>query len=214
MYQYIYHIIFILINPQYFTNIEQKNLLKTSFNESFSQKKYIEALATFEKIEKISKLIEPELRMDVSNAYYICNDTLKARINYEHLINVHNPLQRSQALNQLGLLAVLQKDSAKALELYRRALEVNNEMREARYNYELIKSLYKPKFKPPPPPPKSDNSNRNIQASDKKEEEFDQYKSKNISKERALQLLEDLKTSEMKIMMNKKNSRMKIEKNW
>ena len=213
MYQYIYHIIFILINPQYFTNIEQKNLLKTSFNESFSQKKYIEALATFEKIEKISKLIEPELRMDVSNAYYICNDTLKARINYEHLINVHNPLQRSQALNQLGLLAVLQKDSAKALELYRRALEVNNEMREARFNYELIKSLYKPKFNPPPPK-ESNKTNRIIQASDKKEEEFDQYKSKNISKERALQLLEDLKTSEMKIMMNKKNSQKKIEKNW
>ena len=213
MFQYIYHIIFILINPQYFTNIEQKNLLKTSFNESFSKKKYTQAIATFEKIEKISKLIEPELRIDASNAYFICKDTLKARINYEHLLNAHNPLQMSQALNQLGSLAVLHKDSAKALEFYRRALEVNNEMREARFNYELIKNLYKPKFTPPPPK-ESNKTNRNIQASDKKEEEFDQYKSKNISKERALQLLEDLKTSEMKIMMNKKNTQKKIEKNW
>ena len=213
MFQYIYHIIFILINPQYFTNIEQKNQLKTSFNQSFSQKKYTDAIRIFEKIEKVSKLIEPELRIDASNAYFIKKDTLKARLNYEHLLNVHNPLQLSQALNQLGSLAVLQKDSAKALDYYKRALEVNNESREARFNYELIKSLYKPKFKPPPPP-KSKDTNSNIEASDKKEEEFDQYKSKNISKERALQLLEDLKTSEMKVKMNKKNSNKKIEKNW
>jgi hypothetical protein len=213
MYQFIYHLIFILINPQYFTNIEQKNVLKVEFSKDFNSKKYKNAIDTFEKIEKVSKLIEPELRLDAAHAYFIIKDTLKARKNYELAVDLPDNKYSSEALNQLGTLAVLNGDSAKGLEYYKNAIIKDNMTHEARYNYELIKRLYKPKFTPPPPQ-QNEKQNRRIEASIDKEEEFDQYKSNNISKQKALQLLDDLKNSEAKAVLPSKKSYKKSEKDW
>jgi hypothetical protein len=86
-------------------------------------------------------------------------------------------------------------------------------LEQARYNYELISKLYKPKASPPPEQQQS-KQNQEILASDKKEQDLDEYTSKKISKEKALQLLEDLKNSEIKILISKKNSKQNLEKDW
>ncbi|OYU64605.1 MAG: hypothetical protein CFE22_13030, partial [Cytophagaceae bacterium BCCC1] len=66
----------------------------------------------------------------------------------------------------------------------------------------------------PPPEQQKNNQNQEIKASDKKEQELDQYTSNKISKEKALQLLEDLKNSEVKILLSQKNSKQNLEKDW
>jgi hypothetical protein len=214
MYQFIYQILFLIINPQYFTNIEQKNIFKEEFNHFQKSKNYGKAIESFEKIENISRLIEPELRLDAANAYYILKDTLSARLNYELAVETPDIKLSAHALNQLGNLAILRRDSALALTFFKSAIQKNVNSQEARFNYELIARLYKPKSPPPSSKNQEEQQNQKIEASDKKEDELDEYKSDNISKEKALQLLEDLRYSESKILIPNKNSGKKIEKDW
>lgn len=214
MLQFIYHLIFILINPQYFNNIEQKNMLKIQFNTEFKAKDYNAAKITFEKIEDLSSLIEPELRLDAGHVYYHLNDSLNARLNYESAVNNPNEFQSAVALNQLANIAVSIGDSAKALQLYKRAISRKYDFKIARFNYEIIKAKYKPKTSPPPPQQEDQQTQSEIEISEEKVDVLDQYTSKNISKERALQLLEDLNGSEKKLLFNQKNSNNKNTKDW
>lgn len=213
MYQFIYHIIFFLINPQFFANIEQKNTYKTEFNLAFRKGNYKKSIEVFEKIENVNRLIEPELRLDAAHAYFVTNDTLNARINYEYTQDLPNELQSSQSCNQLGVLAIIRGDSALGLKYFKKAIEKNTNLDQARYNYELISNLHKPRSSPPPEEQKSKQS-QEIIASDKKEQDLEQYTSKKISKEKALQLLDDLKNSEIKILISGKNSKRNLEKDW
>ena len=213
MYQFIYHIIFFLLNPQYFYNIDQKNDLKIEFNKAFSEKNYKKSIEIFEKINGISRLIDPELNLDAAHAYFYTGDTLNARIRYENAQNLQEPLPASQALNQLGIISLMSKDTSKALDYFKMSMKTNPNLDPARYNYELISKIFKPKSNSQNNPTEQ-TKNQEVIASEEKEQEFSEYKSKNISKEKALQLLDDLKNSELKISTNSKNSRKNIEKDW
>lgn len=213
MYQFIYYIIFFLINPQFFANIEQKNTFKKEFNEAFRKGNFKKSIEVFEKIERVNRLIEPELRLDAAHAYFVSNDTLNARIHYQMTEDLPNSLQASQSCNQLGVLAIIRGDSATGLRYFKKAIEKNMDLEQARYNYELISKLYKPKSSPPDQQ-KQENKNQDIIASDEKEKEFEEYQSKKISKEKAMQLLDDLKNSEIKILSKGKNSKQNLEKDW
>ncbi|MCP9767462.1 hypothetical protein EGI22_06030 [Lacihabitans sp. LS3-19] len=213
MYQFIYHIVFFLLNPQFFGNIEQQNTLKKEFNEVLLKGEFAKAIGIFEQIENVNRLIEPELRLDVAHAYFAVNDTLNARINYEYLQDNPNNIQAAQAKNQLGILALMKGDSALALKLFKSSMEKNIDNEKARFNFELISRIYHPKFSPPPPQ-QDQKQSQEIIASEEKEKELDQYTSNKISKEKALQLLEDLKNSEMKVLISGKNSKKKVEKDW
>ncbi|MCA0363794.1 MAG: tetratricopeptide repeat protein [Bacteroidetes bacterium] len=213
MYQFIYHIIFFLLNPQYFYNIDQKNDLKIEFNKAFSEKNYKKSIEIFEKINGISRLIDPELNLDAAHAYFYTGDTLNARIRYENTQNLQEPLPASQALNQLGIISLMSKDTSKALDYFKLSMKTNPNLDPARYNYELISKIFKPRSNSQNSPTEQ-AKNQEVIASEEKEQEFSEYKSKNISKEKALQLLDDLKNSELKISTNSKNSRKNIEKDW
>jgi hypothetical protein len=213
MYQFIYYIIFFLINPQFFSNIEQKNLLKNDFNEAFRKGNFSKSIDIFERIEKVNRLIEPELRLDAAHAYFVTKDTLNARINYQLTEDLPNNLQSSQSCNQLGVLAIIRGDSTIGLQYFKKAIEKNSDLEQARYNYELISKLYKPKTSPPDQQ-KQDNKQQDIVASEEKEKVFEEYHSNKISKDKALQLLEDLKNSETKILVKSKNSKQNLEKDW
>jgi tetratricopeptide (TPR) repeat protein len=216
MYQYIFQLLFLLNNPQYFNNIEQKNVFKKEFNEAYSNQKYKKAIEIYEIIEKTSKIIEPELRINAAQAYFITRDTLKARKNYDFLHDLPNKKQAGLTENQLGLLAIFKGDSNKALKYFQKAIIENPEANEARFNFELIRKLYKPKFNYSPPPPSNtpQNNKQDIIASDQKDEKLDEYKSKKISKEKSLQLLNELKNTETIFYSNKKNTSAKNEKDW
>ncbi len=214
MYQYIFQLLFILFNPQYFNNIEQKNIFKVEFNEAYANQKYKKAIEIFEIIEKTSKIIEPELRINAAQAYFITRDTLKARKNYDFLHELPNKKQTALTENQLGLLAIFKGDSSKALAYFQKAILEDPDAVEARYNFELIRKLYKPKFNYSPPPPQSTKSNQEIVASEQKDEKLDEYKSNKISKEKSLQLLNELKNTEAIFYSNKKNTSSKTLKDW
>jgi len=208
---FIYYIIFFLLNPQFYTNIEQKNRYIDDFNRKMEARDFKGAIAVFERLEEVHRVIDIHLRLDAAHAYFAAGDTSAARINYELSRDLSDPGQSSVSRNQLGILALMRKDTATALDFFRSAIERNNSLQEARFNYELISRLYRKKA---PPRPLEEDRSTQVVTSDEREEELERYISENISRERALQLLDNLRISESKGVIPKKNSHQKIEKDW
>lgn len=211
MHFFIYYIIFFLLNPQFYTNIEQKNRYIDDFNRKMEARDFKGAIAVFERLEEVHRVIDIHLRLDAAHAYFAAGDTSAARINYELSRDLSDPGQSSVSRNQLGILALMRKDTATALDFFRSAIERNNSLQEARFNYELISRLYRKKT---PPRPLEEDRSTQVVTSDEREEELERYISENISRERALQLLDNLRISESKGVIPKKNSHQKIEKDW
>ncbi|NBA85696.1 hypothetical protein GVN16_08000 [Emticicia sp. CRIBPO] len=215
MFQYIFYIINLLVNFQYLTNIEEKNMLKAEFRKSFVQKDYQRAIIKYKELEDISFLIEPEMRINVANAYFLIGDTINARKNYGKTLGLGGSSIQSASLNQLGIIAAQSGDSLKALEYFKQAIEVEPENNPARYNFEYIRKKYAP---PSPPPPSASEeqqiSQGKVESSEEKKDVLDPYNQAKISKEKALQLLDNLKNSENKKFKKTKNSPSKITKDW
>ncbi len=211
MHFFIYYIIFFLLNPRFYTNIEQKNRYIDEFNQKMEARDFKGAITVFERLEEVHRVIDIHLRLDAAHAYFALGDTSAARINYEFSRDLNDPGPSSVSRNQLAILALMRKDTASALDFFRSAVERDPRLQEARFNYELISRLYQGKA---PPVPLEEERNRQVTTSDEREEELDRYVSENISRERALQLLDNLRISESKGMIPRKNSNQKIEKDW
>eukprot|EP01031_Cornospumella_fuschlensis_P016457 gene16457-20115_t len=91
-------------------------------------------------------------------------------------------------------------DSTGALELFKIALQNDNENKVARYNFELLRK------KLPQSPPKNNQSNTSesqnnnggeTEKSEEKRDELDSTTPEKMSKEKALQILEAMKTTEL-----------------
>jgi tetratricopeptide (TPR) repeat protein len=215
VFQYIFYIINLLVNFQYLTNIEEKNMLKAEFRKSFVQKDYQRAIIKYKELEDISFLIEPEMRINVANAYFLTGDTINARKNYGKTLGLGGSSIQSASLNQLGILAAQSGDSLKALGYFKQAIEVEPENNPARYNFEYVRKKYAPPS-PPPPSVSEDQqiSQGKVESSEEKKDVLDPYNQAKISKEKALQLLDNLKNSENKKFKKTKNSTSKITKDW
>lgn len=213
MYQYIFQILFYILNPQYFSNIDQKNQFKTQFKNYYETKQYKKATEAFEILDKTTRIIDPELRIDAAQAYFKIKDFKNAKENYLKLQDLTNKPQSALVFNQLGLIACFQKDSTAALKYFVKSIENDPSINTARYNYEFIKKVYNPKSFIPPVS-QTIAQNKQIVASDKKEALLDEYKSKKISKDKALQLLENLRISEQIYLKPAKNTSQKDTKDW
>ena len=211
MHFFIYYIIFFLLNPQFYINIEQKNQYIDEFNRSMNLEDYTRAIKVFEKLEAVHRVIDSHLRLDAAHAYFALGDTSKARLNYEFSKDINDTEQSSVSRNQLGILALMRGDSALAISYFKSSIEKDVTLSEAKFNYELISRLYRPKS---PPTPLDEEQNEKVEISDQREQDLAEYKSENITKERALQLLDNLRLSESKGLISGKNSTDKIEKDW
>ena len=211
MHFFAYYIIFFLLNPQFYTNIEQKNRYIDAFNAAMTSGDYRGAIAVFERLEEVHRIIDVHLRMDAAHAYFATGDTAAARVHYEMSRDLSDAGPSSISRNQLGILALMQKDSARAIQFFRSAIERNNALEEARFNYELISRLYR---RSTPPRSLEEEQNTEVVTADEREQELDHYVSENISRERALQLLDNLRISESKGIIPRKNSTQKMEKDW
>lgn len=211
MYWFIYYIILLLLNPQFYFNIEQKNKYIEDFNRSMQSSDYKGAIESFEVLQAIDKVVDANVRLMAAHAYFAQGDTLNARLNYEFSKDNSNPEQSSISRNQLGILALIRKDSSEAIRLFKSAIEKDITMSEAKYNFELISRLYNPSS--PPRAVEEEMSERVIQGQER-QKDMDEYQSENISKEKALQLLDNLRISEQKGNVSQKISKQKIEKDW
>lgn len=217
-----FYIILIFLNLRSLTNVSQRNALKIEAGRAFYKKDYLLAAQRYEELANISYNLEPEARLNLAHAYFSINDTSKALDEYKKLVRLNDVVISTSAMIQVGVIETMKGDSGGALELFKIALQNDNENRVARYNYELLRK------KLPQSPPKNNqnqtseserqaNNGGETEKSDERRDELDSTTPEKMSKEKALQILETMKTTELQYTQQRKKTltkKDKVEKDW
>ena len=214
-----FYLILLFLSLRSLTNVSERNKLKIEAGRAFIQKQYSLATEKYQLLANISFNLEPEARLNLAHAYFYTKDTSRALQEYKRLLRVKDEKIFTGALIQIGVINAMLKDSVTALQLFKEALQKNPDNLVARYNYELLKK--KLPVNPPPPIENNQDENQNqdgeTQQSDKQKDELESQTPEKMSKEKALQILEAMKTNELQYTpprksVNKKNQ--KDEKDW
>ncbi|WP_305952457.1 M48 family metallopeptidase [Emticicia oligotrophica] len=217
-----FYIILLFLNLRSLTNVSQRNALKIEAGKAFYKKDYSLATKKYEELANISYNLEPEARLNLAHAYFNINDTTQALEEYKKLVRLNDVSISTSAMIQVGVIETMLGDSSGAMNLFRIALQNDNDNKIARYNYELLRK------KLPQSPPKnnqeqtsdSDRQSNNGGETEKSEEKRDELNSttpEKMSKEKALQILESMKATELQYTQQhklKSEKSKKIEKDW
>lgn len=215
-----FYIILLFLNLRSLTNVSQRNALKIEAGTAFYKRNYTLAAQKYEELANVSYNLEPEARLNLAHSYFKINDTLKALIEYKKLVRLNDNIISTNAMIQVGVIETMKGDSTGALELFKIALQNDNENKVARYNFELLRK------KLPQSPPKNNQSNTSesqnnnggkTEKSEEKRDELDSTTPERMSKEKALQLLETMKITELQYVQQPRQKTVKkekIEKDW
>ncbi|MFY7909242.1 MAG: tetratricopeptide repeat protein [Emticicia sp.] len=202
------------------TNVSQRNKLKIEAGKAFYTKNYRLASAKYQELSNISYNLEPEARLNLAHAYFSLNDTSRALDEYKKLLRLNNIGIATSAMIQVGVIETMIGDSLEAMQLFKIALQKDDQNKIARYNYELLRK------KLPQSPPKNnqdqttDTQNFNggeVEKSEERRDELDSTTPEKMSKEKALQILEAMKTTELQYSQQHKQHSLKknkVEKDW
>lgn len=220
---WLFYFILMFLNLRSLTNVSKRNILKDEATKAYNNKNFDLAVQKYQTLATISFNLEPEVRLNLAHAYFSVKDTTNALNEYKKLAKISDVNISSSALIQLGVIETQLGDSLEALNLFKIALSKDNQNKIARYNYEFLKKKL-------PQKPPSNNSNQNNQTqqntpnggseadnTDKKEEELDSTTPEKMSKEKALQILEAMKTTELQYSQQRRKSgskKDKPEKDW
>lgn len=210
-----FYIVLLFLNIRSLTNVSERNRLKIEAGTAFMNKNYQLARDKYQDLADISFNLEPEARLNMAHAFFYTQDTARALLEYKRLLRVSDEKIFTGAIIQIGVIDVMQKDSATALQLFKEALKKNPDNQTARYNYELLKKQLTDN-NPPPPPPQANESqpeSAETQQSDKKQDELQSNKPEKMSREKALQLLEAMKANELQFAPQRQDNKKKNSKN-
>jgi len=215
-----FYIILLFLNLRSLTNVSKRNALKIEAADAFYKKNYTFAVQKYEELANISYNLEPEARLNLAHSYFNINNTSKALEEYNKLVRLKNVVISTNAIIQVGVIETMNGDSSGSLELFKIALQNDNENKVARYNYELLRK------KLPQAPPKKNHSQTseskasnggNTEKTEEKRDELESTTPENMSKEKALQILEAMKITELQYAQKHKqhsNKKEKVEKDW
>jgi tetratricopeptide (TPR) repeat protein len=215
-----FYIILLILNLRSLTNVSQRNALKIQAGTAYYKKNYELAIQKYEELANISFNFEPEARLNLAHSYFNIKKTSKALEEYKKLVSLNNVVISTNAMIQVGVIETIKGDSSGALELFKIALQNDNGNKVARYNYELLKK------KLPQSPPKNNksqtsesqaNNGGDTEKTEEKRDELDSTTPEKMSIEKALQILEAIKTTELQYAQQRKKQSIKkekIEKDW
>ncbi|WP_337041129.1 tetratricopeptide repeat protein [Emticicia sp. 17c] len=208
-----FYIILLFLNIRSLTNVSERNRLKMEAGRAFLKKNYVVAKEKYQTLADISFNLEPEARLNLAHTYFYTKDTLRALQEYKRLLKVSDEKIFTGALIQIGVINAMMKDSLTALQLFKEALQKNPNNLVARYNFELLKK----KLPPVPPPPdqttKNEMQSTETEQSEEKKDELESTVPEKMSKEKALQILEAMKTNELHYSPPRKNNGKKNQNN-
>ncbi|MEM7551152.1 MAG: hypothetical protein AAF363_15835 [Bacteroidota bacterium] len=125
------------------TRIAKTNELKKLAKEAFEKGNYESAIKNYEILVDSFDISDDNIMLNLGNAYYQTNDTIKALDSYKSIIAGENKSAKSLAYQQLGVISGKENELKQALDFFKEALRNNPLNEEARYNYELTKKKLK-----------------------------------------------------------------------
>ncbi|MES2520077.1 MAG: hypothetical protein V4585_18310 [Bacteroidota bacterium] len=177
---------------------------------------YQEASLQYQLLSKQSFFTPSEVTLNYAHSLFELKDTLAARKKYAQLASLKEPNLASTTYSQLGIIFCNEKDTVRALTLFKEALILKPDNEIARYNYELLKKQYKsqrnkvenpskPKNNLPNPPPQTQQEKAEVAKEDSQ-------------KEKAKTILDGMKNNEVQYIQQRQNlvksKESRITQNW
>ncbi|MCY7358307.1 MAG: hypothetical protein LH609_12785, partial [Rudanella sp.] len=132
---------------------------------------------------------------------------------YEAFVPLAKGASVGVAYTQLGVIACADRDSAQAIDLFRKALLADPENEPARYNYELLKKRFsgressenKPK-KVQKPRQTPQQSKQEVARSPRREQVLRRLQTMNMTEEQANQLLNSMREDDLPLELARRRS--------
>lgn len=191
-----------------FNTIEQSNRDKSEAKRVYLNKDYAKAVKLYREITYGSIFSEPASRLYLAHAYYQLDSLEQARYQYTLLQQVADQPIASVANTQLALLACQSSDTATALDYLKIALRRDPLNQTARYDYQILKTVFSgkvpdkaappppPEQVPPPPAPTTTTEQQAVELAEQREEFLERLRRLNMSEEQARSILDAMKSNE------------------
>lgn len=184
----------------------------------------------YQLLSKQSFFTPPEVTLNLANSLFEVNDTLGARRKYAQLVSLKEPLLASTTFSQLGVILCSEKDTVRALALFKAALMLKPDNEIARFNYELLKRQFHPKENKVQnavpnrlknqsiPPQQMPEERKEIEKNNSQNELLKTLKNYGLTPEKAKTILDGMKNSEIQYIQQRQNlvksKESRITKNW
>jgi tetratricopeptide (TPR) repeat protein len=213
---FIFYIFLWILDNSSFTKVNIRNKAIKEAQLAYKDNDFEEASSQYQLLGSTSFFTPPEVTLNHAHSLFEGKDTLQARRKYAQLVSLKEPLLASTTYSQLGIIFCSEKDTARALSLFKEALILKPDNDIARFNYELIKRKYHPLTKQkqettkpknnqnlPPPPPQ--NHNVEVLKDDSQKELLKTLKNYGLTPEKARTILDGMKNSEIQYIQQKQN---------
>lgn len=188
--------------------ISRNNQARQEAERAYRAGRFDRALTLYAYLSRTTTTIDPAVRLNLGHTYFRLGQYARAKPQYEILFRSDRPDLRTVAATQLGIMACFDRDSVRALTLFRQALLENADNEPARYNFELVKKRYSGKLPPINPQQKQmarqpDIANKprpaggQVERSARQDELLRRFELLNLSQEQALQLLNAMQQDDL-----------------
>ena len=181
-------------------------------NKQFRKGDFAKAEVSYRKaLEKNDR--NPQAIYNLGNALMGQQKDSAAVAQFENAAKVEtNPLRKSKAYHNMGVICQTKKMFAEAIEAYKQSLRLNPDDDETRYNLELCKRQQKNQDQ-------QQNQNQQQQQQDKNKQDDKQQQQPKMSKDNAEQLLNAAMQQEKQTQDRMKKAqhqpqRRNVQKNW
>ncbi|GAB3273957.1 hypothetical protein GCM10027347_46710 [Larkinella harenae] len=212
-----------LYDNRSFDKISHDNIARVEGLRAYQAGNYKQAAEQYIALVNSALFVEPSARLNLAHSYFHLGQYVQAQKHYRLVAQVNQPELAANAEVQLGVIAVMQGDSATALTLFRKALNTVPALEPAQFNYELIKKTYSGKPRPtrsqaPKPKPKlqqersettvepGQQQGTEVQQGDNKDELLRRLRSLNLSEEQALSILKAMQDNEVQYIHQRKQA--------
>ncbi|MFD1143410.1 hypothetical protein ACFQ4C_19950 [Larkinella insperata] len=203
-----------LYDNRSFDKISRDNIARMEGLKAYQAGDYKRAVEQYNTLVNSTLFVEPSARLNLAHSYFQLRQYAQAQQQYRLVAQVNQLGLAASAEVQLGVIAVLQGDSATALSLFRKALTTVPALEAAQFNYELIEKTYSGKLplnaalRPKPklrqteqevevtPEPGQERGTQPEQG-DNRDELLRRLRSLNLSEEQALSILNAMQNNEV-----------------
>ncbi|RAJ92160.1 hypothetical protein LX87_05127 [Larkinella arboricola] len=203
-----------LYDNRSFDRISRDNIARIEGLKAYQAGNYKRAVEQYGTLANSTLFVEPSARLNLAHSYFQLRQYAQAQRQYRLVAQVNQSGLAAVAEVQLGIIAVLQGDSATALSLFRKALTTVPALEAAQFNYELIAKTYsgkphtkhsqQPRTKPRQTqqetevsPEPGQEKGTQPQQGDNKDELLRRLRSLNLSEEQALSILNAMQHNEV-----------------
>lgn len=198
---------FLWFNLPSWLRVEERNRLKQEILQAYQAGDAEEVVTRTRIYRTVSTIIEPDIRWMASQAFMQLNQTDLARQELEQLLNRTEGRFQADVYVALARLSLTEKDTAQSIQLLEKAILGDARHTTAQFNYELLKKLYQPQGNPPPSKsPSQAPEGGEVVLSPEKEANLSKDPPTRIPRERALQMLDNLRANERSAGITKKNT--------